>query len=122
MAGTKSTKPLFPRLTSGPGGIGRRHTERHQRGRLEGAMVAAVAQHGYPETTVSELVGLAGVSKSTFYEHFASKEECFLRTFETVVNEASARVAIAYRSAGNLEERLAAAFSRFAEIVCEEAD
>ena len=85
-------------------------------------MVAAVAKHGYPETTVSELVGLAGVSKSTFYEHFASKEECFLATFETIVSEASARVAIAYQSEAGLEERLAAAFSRFAEIVCEESD
>jgi AcrR family transcriptional regulator len=84
-------------------------------------MVAAVAKHGYTETTVSELVGLAGVSKSTFYEHFAGKEECFLATFETIVNEASARVAVAYRSEGNLEERLAAAFSRFAEIVREES-
>jgi AcrR family transcriptional regulator len=85
-------------------------------------MVAAVAQHGYTDTTVSELVGLAGVSKSTFYEHFAGKEECFLATFETVVTEASARVALAYRAEGDLEEKLVAAFSRFAEIVCEEAD
>jgi AcrR family transcriptional regulator len=113
---------MFPRLTSGPGGIGREQTARHQRGRLEGAMVAAVAEHGYTETTVSELVGLAGVSKSTFYEHFAGKEECFLATFETIVNEASTRVALAYRSEGGIEERLAAAFSRFAEIVCEETD
>jgi AcrR family transcriptional regulator len=127
MGGTKAPKSLFPRLTGGPGGIGRSETERHQRGRLEGAMVAAVAKHGYAETTVGELVGLAGVSKSTFYEHFPSKEECFLATFETIVNEASSRVALAYRShgpddsAGGLEESLSAAFRRFAEIVNEEA-
>src|SRR4051794_25287721 len=105
MGATKTPKPMFPRLSSGPGGIGRRQTQRHQRGRLEGAMVAAVAKHGYAETTVSELVGLAGVSKSTFYEHFGGKEECFLATFETIVNEASARVALAYRTDGGLEER-----------------
>jgi AcrR family transcriptional regulator len=114
-------KPLFPRLTGGPGGIGRSQTKRHQRGRLEGAMVEAVARHGYAETTVSELVGLAGVSKSTFYEHFESKEECFLATFETIANEASARVSVAYRSQGDLEQSLAAAFTRFAEIVDEES-
>jgi len=90
-------------------------------------MVAAVAQHGYTDTTVGELVALAGVSKSTFYEHFPSKEECFLSTFETIVDEASSRVALAYRSQGQddspggLEESLSAAFRRFAEIVDEEA-
>jgi AcrR family transcriptional regulator len=90
-------------------------------------MVAAVAKHGYTETTVGELVGLAGVSKSTFYEHFTSKEECFLSTFETIADEASSRVAMAYRaqggledSPGGLEESLAAAFTRFVEIVEEE--
>jgi len=127
MAGHKTSKSLFPRLTGGPGGIGRSGTERHQRGRLEGAMVAAVAKHGYAETTVAELVGLAGVSKSTFYTHFPSKEECFLATFGTIVDEASSRVSIAYRSRGaedsqgGLEGSLSAAFRQFAAIVEEEA-
>ena len=49
-------------MTDGPGGIGRTETQRHQRGRLEGAMVAAVAKHGYTETTVGELVGLTNRS------------------------------------------------------------
>ena len=43
---------------------------RNQRGRLQGAMVEAVARHGFWDTTLRELVSLAGVSKSTFYEHF----------------------------------------------------
>jgi AcrR family transcriptional regulator len=91
-------------------------------------MVAAVAKHGYSDTTVGELVALAGVSKSTFYDHFPNKEVCFLSTFETIVDEASSRVAIAYRSQGEpansqggLEERLVAAFAQFAAIVNEEA-
>ena len=41
-------------------------------------MVEAVARHGYAGTTLRELVRLAGVSKTTFYEHFDSKQECFL--------------------------------------------
>ena len=65
---------------------------------------------------------LAGVSKSTFYEHFPSKEECFLATFETIVDEASARVALAYRSeAGPRGDGWSAAFTQFAEIVGEES-
>ena len=101
--------------------MGRSDTERHQRGRLEGAMVAAVSLHGYTETTVGELVGLAGVSKSTFYEYFDSKEACFFATFETIVDEVTARVGIAFRSETGLRERLAASMARFAEIIAEES-
>jgi AcrR family transcriptional regulator len=85
-------------------------------------MLEAVARHGYAETTVGELVALAGVSKSTFYAHFVNKEECFLATFETIVREATRRVAIAYRSESSLERRFVAAFTRFAEIVVEESE
>jgi AcrR family transcriptional regulator len=112
---------MFRTLNGGRGGRGRPDTGRHQRGRLEGAMVAAVSLHGYGETTVGELVGLAGVSKSTFYEHFDSKEACFFATFETIVDEVTARVGIAYRSESGLRERLAASMARFAEILAEES-
>lgn len=43
---------------------------------------------------ISEIVALAGVSRRTFYEHFASKEACFAelvrRTAEPIVVEFSA--------------------------------
>ena len=42
---------------------------------------------GYADTTLRELVALAGVSKSTFYEHFESKQDCFLATFDDIVDE-----------------------------------
>lgn len=56
-----------------------------QKNRLERAMLEAVSRHGYAETTIAELVGLAGVSKSTFYQHFESKPQCFVATFERIV-------------------------------------
>ena len=64
------TEPIFPRLSSGPRKMDDEAVARHQRGRLQGAMVEAVARNGYQDTTLRELVTLAGVSKSTFYEHF----------------------------------------------------
>jgi AcrR family transcriptional regulator len=93
---------------------------RHQRLRLEGAMIAAVDRHGFAETTVGELVALAGVSKSTFYDHFESKQECFLATFASIVTGASRRVTLAYREQSGVEASLTAAFRQFAEIVTEE--
>jgi AcrR family transcriptional regulator len=113
-------KPLFPKLTGGPGGIGRRETKRHQRQRLEGAMIAAVERHGYADTTVGELVTLAGVSKSTFYDHFESKLDLFLATFSSIVTQASRQVSAAYRTEDGVEASLTAAFRRFAAVVTEE--
>jgi AcrR family transcriptional regulator len=92
---------------------------RHQKDRLEGAIVEAVARHGFAPTTVRELVTLAGVSKSTFYDHFRSKEECFLATFDSIVEGVTEEVVQAYAGDGDERERLVAALSRFMEIVVE---
>jgi AcrR family transcriptional regulator len=93
---------------------------RHQKARLEGAMVEAVARHGYAGTTLRELVTLAGVSKSTFYEHFESKQDCFLATFDEIVEQLSARVGEAYRSDGDFRERLVAGLAAFMNLAVEE--
>jgi AcrR family transcriptional regulator len=44
-------------------------------------MARAVARRGYAEATVAEAIAHAAVSRTTFYEQFASKEECFLAAF-----------------------------------------
>ena len=66
---------------------------RHQKARLEGAMVEAVSRHGFAGTTLAELVTLAGVAKTTFYQHFDNKEDCFLAAFASIILERLARVA-----------------------------
>jgi AcrR family transcriptional regulator len=45
--------------------------------RLIRATITVVASKGYPATTVGDIIGAAGVSFSTFYEHFGSKELAF---------------------------------------------
>jgi len=49
--------------------------------RLLEAFAAAVSEHGYATTTIAHIVKNARVSKRTFYEHFADKEECFLALY-----------------------------------------
>jgi AcrR family transcriptional regulator len=93
---------------------------RHQRARLEGAMVEAVARHGFAGTTLRELVTLAGVSKTTFYEHFDSKQDCFLATFDEIVAQATVRVSAAYREGGDFRGRLLAGLTSFMELAVEE--
>jgi AcrR family transcriptional regulator len=42
------------------------------------AMAAVVQEKPYRAITIADIVRTAGVSKRSFYEHFASKEACFL--------------------------------------------
>jgi AcrR family transcriptional regulator len=60
----------------------------NQRERLFGAMVATCAERGYEATTVSDLVGLSGVSRRDFYKHFGDKQDCFGATMETILSAA----------------------------------
>lgn len=120
MSAVNGPRSIFPQLSGGRRGLGREQVARHQRQRLMGATLDACAGHGWPETTVQELVSLAGVSKSTFYEHFSSRDECFLATFDEVVAVASAQIGEAYRSQQGLRERLRAALEKFVEIVLEQ--
>lgn len=48
------------------------------RSRLLEALAAVVADKGLAATSVADVVREAGVSKRTFYEHYAGKEACFL--------------------------------------------
>ncbi len=54
-----------------------------QRERLILAMLSAAADLGYRGTNVQDVIDRAGVSRPTFYEHFANKEDCFLAAFDT---------------------------------------
>lgn len=83
-------------------------------------MVEAVARHGYAGTTLRELVGLAGVSKSTFYDHFENKQDCFLATFDEIVEQLALRVGAAYRSGGDFRERLIAGLTAFMDLAVED--
>jgi AcrR family transcriptional regulator len=72
-------------LPRGPHRLGREQVLESQRGRMLDAIAEAVAAKGYAATTVGDVVSGAGVSRKTFYEHFADKEECFLAAWDTGV-------------------------------------
>ncbi|HET8673755.1 MAG TPA: helix-turn-helix domain-containing protein, partial [Thermoleophilaceae bacterium] len=64
-----------------------------QRGRMLDAMARAVADKGYASTTVRDVIGRARVSRETFYEQFANKEECFLAALDTAADALLAAMA-----------------------------
>lgn len=45
-------------------------------------MAQSVADKGYANTTVADVVREAGVSRRTFYEHFATREACLIALYE----------------------------------------
>jgi AcrR family transcriptional regulator len=48
------------------------------RQRLLDALEEGIAEDGYPGTTVADIVRRARTSRRTFYEHFDSREACFV--------------------------------------------
>jgi AcrR family transcriptional regulator len=104
---------LFPAPTERPEGLSPAGLDQHRRARLESAMVEAVARNGYAETTVTELVKLAGVSKTTFYNHFEDKQECFLATFDDIMEALAEAVAEAFAGPADTRQKLTAGLTVF---------
>jgi AcrR family transcriptional regulator len=83
-------------LPRGRHGLSREEVVASQRGRILWAMAEAVSERGYAATPVADVLRRARVSRETFYEHFANKEECFLAAYDaaaTLVLEGLADVA-----------------------------
>lgn len=51
--------------------------------RILRALAAVVADKGYPDTTVAEIVERAGTSQRTFYEHFKNKEDAVVAALDS---------------------------------------
>ncbi len=47
------------------------------------ALAAVVAEKGYPDTTVAEVVERASTSQRTFYEHFKNKEDAIVAALDS---------------------------------------
>jgi AcrR family transcriptional regulator len=101
--------PIYARLPRGPHPLGAPGVARNQRIRIHGGMIEAVTTRGYPQTSVKLVIGLAGVSRRSFYEQFSGKEECFMATFDLIANRTIKRLTDAYRTAeGDQRQRLRA--------------
>jgi AcrR family transcriptional regulator len=75
--------PLGP-LPSGRHRFSRKQVAHHQRERLIAGFAGAVAERGYAAVTIGQIAAAAHVSRRAFYQHFATKEECFAAAFDVV--------------------------------------
>jgi len=101
------------RLPRGSHGLDRDVVEASQRARLLEAAGRAVAARGYAGATIDDVVRGAGVSKKTFYEHFADKEDCFLAAYEAAGEELFRRVLEAHGTSDDWMERTRAGIAAY---------
>lgn len=80
MATKRETQPQT--LPRGRHGLPRELVVENQRARLVSSMIEAVAELGYGKATVAKVIKLAKISRRTFYESFADKEDCYRAAYE----------------------------------------
>jgi AcrR family transcriptional regulator len=84
-------------LPRGRHGLPRETVTQSQQGRILQAMVEAVAQRGYQETRVADVVEGAGVARKTFYDFFDDKEDCFLAAYDRAASRQFEAASSAFR-------------------------
>jgi len=109
------------KLAPGPG-VSPADVELNHRERLYGAMVAVSAEKGYAETTVSDLIRVAGVSRTTFYKYFGDKEACFLATLEALISGIVAITGSRLRGDEDWRQRAGQGMETFMHLLVTQAD
>jgi AcrR family transcriptional regulator len=108
------------KLPRGRHGLPRQFVVRSQRERMLDATSRAVSELGYPALTVAAILERAGVSRKTFYEHFADKEECFLAAYDVVVEGLVRAVGEAYNREDTWREKIRAGLGEFLRFLAAE--
>lgn len=68
------------------------------------ALAESVTARGYTGMTVEDVIARAGVSRRTFYDQFANKQEAFLAAYDEVSGRLLANIERALESARGLAE------------------
>jgi AcrR family transcriptional regulator len=108
---TQSDTDKATRLPRGPHALPQDVVIAHQRERLLDAAAAAMAEEGYAELTVRELIDRAGVSRRTFYQLFDDKTECIFAAHERAFERLSKVLVEACRTKAAWPDRVAAAIA-----------
>jgi AcrR family transcriptional regulator len=108
-------------LPKGRHSLSREEVATSQRSRLLQATVELGAERGFASLTLTDIVGRAGVARSTFYEHFADKEQCFLEAFDYAAGRVLERVlATGAPPTGDFRSRVDTYISRLLQLCHEE--
>jgi AcrR family transcriptional regulator len=112
--------PELARLPPGRHGLPREFVVHNQRERLIAGLAEAIAENGYSGTTIAHITRHAAVSRRTFYEHFSSKDECFVAAYDTVMEELRGRVSAAFEGADDWPHAVKAGIGAMLEFLAAE--
>jgi AcrR family transcriptional regulator len=104
--GVSAGRTHFDQLRGGKHGLTPEQVASSQRERVLAAMRELVATHGYSEVSVAAVLRHAGVSRKTFYELYAGKEECFVAVYEAEMEQLLAPVMQAFEGSEPWVDRL----------------
>jgi AcrR family transcriptional regulator len=119
----KDQRPLSERLSKLPPG---RHlvpsdfVSQNQRERILLATAELVAERGYQKTTIELIAKTSRVALVTFYEHFSSKEDCFLAAFDESIVAAREVFAELLNPEDAWQDQISAGLEIFLEMVVKE--
>jgi AcrR family transcriptional regulator len=108
---TQSDSEKAMKLPRGPHALPQDVVVAHQRERLLDAAARAMAEQGYAELTVRDLIDRAGVSRRTFYQLFEGKIECVFAAHERAFERLSETVAVACGAERTWPDRVAGAIA-----------
>lgn len=103
MAGRRrrAGSPRELQLPSGRHGLPRSVVVGNQRERIMNALVATMTAYGYSGSSVERIAARAGVSRRTFYEQFAGREDVYLQSYDKAVGCLLERVSAAWDEPGD---------------------
>ncbi|WP_019631196.1 TetR/AcrR family transcriptional regulator [Actinomadura atramentaria] len=78
-------------------------------------MAQAMAERGFVDTSVGDVLKLAGVSRQTFYQLFSSKLDCFMAAFDAAATLLETRLREAVEAGGTPMEQFERAVGAYAE-------
>jgi AcrR family transcriptional regulator len=107
-------------LPPGQHGLPRGYVVRNQRERVLDAVVNVVAELGYSEMAVEDIIAYAGVSRRTFYEHFANKEDAFLAAYDLVIEQLLDAVRSQFVQGATWRERIGLGLHAFLRSIADE--
>jgi AcrR family transcriptional regulator len=116
-------RPLSERLSKLPPGrhlIPSDFVSQNQRERMLLATAELVAERGYQKTTIELIAKTSRVALVTFYEHFSSKEDCFLAAFDETVAAAREAFAELLDPEQPWQEQISSGLEIFLEMVVKE--
>lgn len=103
-------------LRRGRTDLSREAVVEHQRERVIASVATVIARHGYPGMTVERVIAAARISRTTFYQLFANKQEAVLVAHELIFERLLASILDACRRQEEWPGKIDAAIGTIVEL------